>query len=88
MIDALWHDTRYALRLARLNPAFAAVAIVSIALAAGANTAIFQLLDAISLRALPVQAPPGEPEQRVQFAELRFSEKSPAATITAATARR
>ena len=37
---------------------------------------------------LPVQAPPGEPEQRVQFARLRVSEELPAATITAATARR
>jgi putative ABC transport system permease protein len=67
MIDALWHDTRYALRLVRLNPGFAVVAIVSIGLAAGANTAIFQLLDAISLRALPVQAPQ-------QLVELRIDD--------------
>jgi predicted permease len=67
MIDALWHDTRYALRLVRLNLGFAAVAIVSIGLAAGANTAIFQLLDAISLRALPVQAPQ-------QLVELRIDD--------------
>jgi putative ABC transport system permease protein len=65
MIDALWHDTRYALRLVRLNSSFAAVAIVSIALAAGANTAIFQLLDAISLRALPVQSPQELVELRI-----------------------
>jgi len=65
MIDALWHDTRYALRLVRLSPAFAFVAIVSIALGAGANTAIFQLLDAISLRSLPVQSPQELVELRI-----------------------
>lgn len=57
MIDALWQDTRYTLRLVRLSPGFAIVAIVSIALGTGAPTAIFQLLDAISLRSLPVKAP-------------------------------
>jgi predicted permease len=67
MLDALWHDTRYALRLLRLNPGFAMVAIVSIALGAGANTAIFQLLDAISLRTLPVKSPQ-------QLVELRIDD--------------
>ncbi len=50
-------DLRYALRMLRLNPGFACVAIFSLALGAGANTAIFQLLDAIRLRSLPVRAP-------------------------------
>ena len=67
MLDALWHDTRYALRLLRLNPGFAIVAILSIALGAGANTAIFQLLDAISLRTLPVKSPQ-------QLVELRIDD--------------
>jgi predicted permease len=65
MTDALWQNTRYALRLLRLNPGFAMVAIVSIALGAGANTAIFQLLDAISLRTLPVKAPQELVELRI-----------------------
>ena len=65
MIDALWQDTRYALRLLRLNPGFALVAIVSIALGTGANTAIFQLLDVISLRTLPVKAPQELVELRI-----------------------
>lgn len=53
----LGRDIRQALRLMRLNPVFATVAILSLALGIGANTAIFQLLDAIVLRTLPVQAP-------------------------------
>jgi predicted permease len=50
-------DLRYALRALRLNPGFAAVAILSLALGIGANTAIFQLLDAVTLRTLPVKEP-------------------------------
>lgn len=58
-------DLRYALRLLRLNPGFAGVAILSLALGAGANTAMFQLLDAIRLRTLPVRAPEELVELRV-----------------------
>ena len=50
-------DLRYGARLLRRNPAFAIVAILSLALGIGANTAIFQLLDAVRLRTLPVEAP-------------------------------
>ena len=50
---------RYACRTLKSNPGFAAVAILSLALGIGANTAIFSLLDAILLKSLPV-AKPGE----------------------------
>jgi len=50
-------DLRLAGRLLRLNPVFAIVAILSLSLGIGANTAIFQLLDAVILRTLPVPAP-------------------------------
>jgi putative ABC transport system permease protein len=53
----LWRDLRYAARSLRLNRAFALVAIASLALGIGANTAIFQLLDAVRLQGLPVDKP-------------------------------
>jgi predicted permease len=56
-VDNAWRDLKHGLRLLRLNPGFAAVAILSLALGVGANTAIFQLLDAVRLRTLPVEAP-------------------------------
>ena len=56
-LETLWQDLRYGVRLLRLNPGFAVVAILSLALGIGANTAIFQLIDAVRLRTLPVQNP-------------------------------
>ena len=56
-IETLWQDLRFGARLLRLNPGFALVAIASLALGIGANTAIFQLLDAVRLRSLPVRNP-------------------------------
>ncbi len=50
-------DVRYAFRIIAKNPAFAAVAVLSLALGIGANTAIFTLIDYVMLRALPVRAP-------------------------------
>jgi len=56
-MGTLWQDLRFGARLLRLNPAFAAIAVLSLALGIGANTAIFQLLDAVRLRTLPVKNP-------------------------------
>ncbi|HEY6447192.1 MAG TPA: ABC transporter permease [Acidobacteriaceae bacterium] len=56
-VESLAQDVRYGLRQLRKSPGFAVVAIVSLALGVGANTAIFSLLDAILLRPLPVQNP-------------------------------
>src|SRR5450432_3170466 len=50
-------DVRYAFRILAKNPAFAAVAVLSLALGIGANTAIFTLIDYVMLRSLPVRAP-------------------------------
>jgi putative ABC transport system permease protein len=54
-IDEIWRDLTYGARLLRRNPGFAVVAILSLALGIGANTSIFQLLDAVRLRTLPVK---------------------------------
>ncbi|HEX4228249.1 MAG TPA: ABC transporter permease [Bryobacteraceae bacterium] len=57
LLESIWQDLRYAARLLRTNPGFFAVATISLALGIGANTAIFQLLDAVRLRMLPVENP-------------------------------
>ena len=59
----LWNDIRYALRLMRRSPGFTAVAVLSLALGIGANTAIYSLFYTIMLRQLPVE----HPEQLVEL---------------------
>src|ERR1035438_6456942 len=56
-LDTLSQDLAYALRQLQRNPAFAAAAVLSLALGIGANTAIYQVLDAVVFRALPVRDP-------------------------------
>jgi len=57
LLAGVQRDVRLGVRLLRANPAFALVAILSLALGIGANTAIFELLDVVLLRTLPVAAP-------------------------------
>src|SRR3954470_3469781 len=61
----LRQDVRYALRTMRRGPASTAIAVLSLALGFGANTAIFSLIDALMLRRLPVD----RPEQLVELLE-------------------
>lgn len=56
-IERAAQDVRYALRVLRRNPGFACVAIVSLALGIGANSALFEVVDALRLQALPVADP-------------------------------
>lgn len=57
VIDATWHDVRAAFRGLRKSPAFASVAIGTLALGIGANTALFSILNSLLLRPLPVRDP-------------------------------
>ena len=65
----LLQDLRYGLRLLRLNPGFTAIVVLSLALGTGANTAIFQLIDSLRLRTLPVAHPE-------QLANVRILDRS------------
>ena len=56
-MDTVIQDLRFAFRQLRRTPAFAAVAILTLALGIGANTAIFSVMNAVLLRALPGSNP-------------------------------
>ena len=66
-LEGFWQDIRYGGRLLRMNPGFFAVAMLSLALGIGANTAIFEILNAVRLRMLPLAHPE-------QLAELKIAE--------------
>lgn len=56
-VERLWRNVRYAVRQLRRNPVFTTIAVLSLALGIGANTAVFTLLDQLVLRLLPVREP-------------------------------
>ncbi|MFY9804291.1 MAG: ABC transporter permease [Candidatus Acidiferrales bacterium] len=66
---SFWQDLRYGIRQLRLSPGFALVGILSLALGIGANTAIFQLIDAIRLRTIPAKDP-------AQLATVRIADRT------------
>jgi predicted permease len=67
-METLWKDLRYALRQFARNPVFTVVAVASLALGIGANTAIFSILNSILLKSLPVR----DPQQLVMMTNPNF----------------
>src|SRR5215469_4164404 len=76
--DSLIQDIRFAFRILRKTPVVTAIALLSLALGIGANTAIFSLIDAVMLRMLPVQ----NPEQLAQITFLSPTSSRPPASVT------
>ena len=72
-METFWQSLRYILRVLAKSPIFTIVAILSLALGIGANTAIFTLVNALLLRNLPVS----QPERLVQLVAVRPDGKVP-----------
>jgi hypothetical protein len=62
-VDNFWQDLRYSVRMLLKSPGFTLVAVASLALGIGANTAIFTLINDLLLKSLPVR----DPQQLISF---------------------
>jgi predicted permease len=76
LIENTLQDLRFAGRTLRRSPVFTAVAVLSLALGIGANSAIFQLLNAVRLRSLPVANPQELAEARIAGGNYGFGRQT------------
>jgi predicted permease len=72
-MNTLWQNLNYTFRVLRKNPSFTVVAVLSLALGIGANTAIFTLINALLLRNIPAR----QPDRLVQVSLVRLDSKFP-----------
>ena len=72
-MNNLWHDLRYGLQMFWKNPGFTAIALLTLALGIGANTALFSVVDTVLLKKLPVK----DPDRLVLFNSISTRQFTP-----------